>query len=505
MILARNIQWKRSTLLVRWPRQDSTRKVSTQLIYAQTIVLGQAAPGPAFSYRMSSRKNYEPTPEEIAIAQAKKAERLRKKQEKDANPSQAEAYSIIKRPWLHIPSSKESLSDGDQIRVKVYTWNLLAQTLVRRELFPNSDCLKASQREKMLKDELYLPNADILCLQEVDRLDKVLPMLDQAGYSHRYAAGRGKKHGCLIAFKRKLLEQVHERLIYYDEQPIRDAKDERARCGHSFKTRNIGLILALRFRDDPDNGVIVATTHLFWHPRYTYERARQAGILVREVLDIQKTQKAENWPCFIAGDFNSPPNDAAYALLTGQTLNAEHQERLAHSRVTHISVDPSVPRTQNTPSKGDEEGGEGESEESDPDRIITNARRATDTDGLLSDDELMTLFAKNQRLFSAYDTGFSRLQDPNIALYGDRASLQRTQPGFYEPSYSSYTHYWQSVLDYIFYIPPQIQSCDVMSLLAPHKTKDFGAGLPLKGVCASDHVSLAAEFAWTRSVPSRST
>jgi len=108
-----------------------------------------------------------------------------------------------------------------------------------------------------------------LNFQEVDRLAKLLPMLDQAGYSHRYAAGRGKKHGCLIAFKRRLIK-VHERLVYYDEQPIRDAGDERGRCGHSFKTKNIGLILALRFQDDPNNGVIVATTHLFWHPKYVF-------------------------------------------------------------------------------------------------------------------------------------------------------------------------------------------------------------------------------------------
>lgn len=92
-------------------------------------------------------------------------------------------------------------------------------------------------------------------------------MLDQAGYSHRYAAGRGKKHGCLIAFKRNLLEQSHERVVFYDEQFVRDAEDERARFGHSYKTTNIGLILALRFRSDPTNGVVVATTHLFWHPK----------------------------------------------------------------------------------------------------------------------------------------------------------------------------------------------------------------------------------------------
>lgn len=119
----------------------------------------------------------------------------------------------------------------------------------------------------VLLPEVFCFRYTPLNIQEVDRLATLLPMLDQAGYSHRYAAGRGKKHGCLIAFKRRLLEKIHERLIYYDEQPIRDAEDERGRRGHSHETKNIGLILALRFREDPSNGVIIATTHLFWHPK----------------------------------------------------------------------------------------------------------------------------------------------------------------------------------------------------------------------------------------------
>jgi len=40
-----------------------------------------------------------------------------------------------------------------------------ADKTLGRELFPTSDCLKAGQREKMLQDELFQPDADILCLQ----------------------------------------------------------------------------------------------------------------------------------------------------------------------------------------------------------------------------------------------------------------------------------------------------------------------------------------------------
>ena len=37
--------------------------------------------------------------------------------------------------------------------------------LAERELFPTSDCLKASQREPMLHQEILQQDADIICLQ----------------------------------------------------------------------------------------------------------------------------------------------------------------------------------------------------------------------------------------------------------------------------------------------------------------------------------------------------
>lgn len=68
------------------------------------------------------------------------------------------------------------------------TWKMLAQCLVRkklffdfqillahisrnvtssagRELFPTSDCLKASQRDDMLLEEITRSGSDIICLQ----------------------------------------------------------------------------------------------------------------------------------------------------------------------------------------------------------------------------------------------------------------------------------------------------------------------------------------------------
>jgi len=144
----------------------------------------------------------------------------------------------------------------------------------------------------MLYNEILTCGADIMCLQEVDRLEKLLPVLADAGYSHTYAAGPGKKHGCLIAYGKDKFTKVDERVIHYDNEEIRQDGNEKARRGSSIRSTNIGFMSALRRNDTKTKGVIVATTHLFWHAkyvigcrfrcsplilrlcRYTYERAR---------------------------------------------------------------------------------------------------------------------------------------------------------------------------------------------------------------------------------------
>lgn len=118
----------------------------------------------------------------------------------------------------------------------------------------------------MLYNEILSQKADIICMQEVDRLEKLLPVLEGAGYSHAFAAGPKKRHGCLIAYDKAKYTKVEERTVFYDEQEIRSDGDDRARHGSSFRTKNIGFIAALK-QTDAQRGIIVATTHLFWHPR----------------------------------------------------------------------------------------------------------------------------------------------------------------------------------------------------------------------------------------------
>lgn len=215
-----------------------------------------------------------------------------------------------------------------------------------------------------------------------------------------------------------------------------------------------------------------------------------------------------NFPSFV--DFNCPPDDPTYSLIIGDILTPAQEARLVPSRVVHVTIDPSVPRTDKTAPTTTEEN-----EAVDPDRQITNARLATPADGLLSTPELVALFAGGAPLRSAYDDGLLKYQQSksNIPTFGQRTEMAPTRRGYHEPEWTSYTHYWKTVLgmspselrasraeqiaDYIFILDPINSRSVVTGFLTPHRTEDLIPGLPQKETCGSDHVSLAVEFEFT--------
>jgi len=119
-------------------------------------------------------------------------------------------------------------------------------------------------------------------------------------------------------------------------------------------------------------------------------------------------------------------------------LLPDQEEMLLPSYVVHVSVDPDVPLTAKAAVNGGDE---------DPDKVITNARKATAADGLLSIAELKDLFSHIPKLRSAYDEGLGQiplLQE--IPTFGRRVTVPPTRHGRWEPEYTSYTHYWKAVL-----------------------------------------------------------
>jgi len=181
-------------------------------------------------------------------------------------------------------------------------------------------------------------------------------------------------------------------------------------------------------------------------------------------------------------------------LLVGDPLLPNHSSRIQVSRVVHKTVDPEVSSI--APVQADDEDGA----ETDPDLIITNARMAEEKDGLLTDAELVELFTSSgPPAVSAYDSGMLASEDPNnrALTWGSRVSVPPDRKGGHEPVWTSYTHYWKTVLDYIFVLSPQSRAVSIDELAKPHPTSNLDPGIPRKGVCGSDHISLCAELSWS--------
>lgn len=315
----------------------------------------------------------------------------------------------------------------------------------------------------------------------MDRLEKLVPVLEGAGYAHTFACGPRKKHGCMIAYRKDMFVKSNEKTVFYDEVEVRSqGVSEQARIGSSFKTKNIGLIVSLTRQDAEASHIVVATTHLFWHPKYTYERARfvcfhrssvlwlthwfrQTYILIQSIEKFKNDHGLQDAVSFIAGgisiflpylgianksmmtlDFNFEPSNAAYSLLAGDPLTPQQEQDISSSHVVHATIDPTIPKEDSKLAE-EEEGGEADPE-NDPDRVIKNARRATTDDGLLDARELEKLFAQQLsgvELKSVYDnyTAFAKER-----TFSARNEIPLERRGRNEPIYTSYTYYWKVTL-----------------------------------------------------------
>ncbi|KEI36551.1 uncharacterized protein L969DRAFT_90915 [Mixia osmundae IAM 14324] len=491
------------------------------------------------------------------VIRAKLEERARKRAEREAVGAQPPSLHLkpeqgklnfIKREWIDLRKEQrwqerfgERKLNGRTLRLM--TWNMLAQGLIRRTLFPGSDCLKWKDRGATLTRQILVYDPEIACLQEVDRVDHHGPILAQAGYDMSYHIGYSKKvHGLMIAWKRdryRLCTAFHgarleEAKAEEAPEPGRQAlqagellvKLDDAGPGLSHVTRNIGLAVGLERIDEPAQGCIIVTHHLFWHARYSYERARQMGLLIQRVMEWRASSPvAKDWPVVVAGDYNSQPYDVLYSLMTGSPLSETHRAILHDSSVVHKSVDGASARrvtaeTDNDEDDLQEEGAAGADSskrengledgpsyvdaDGDEDRVLKGCREARSADALLTQAQLEDLY-RDQRWQSAYGHAYHLVASEDGNRFGDRD--ERWQPqskpseeddavklGCHEPMWTNFTPLWRCTLDYIFVALPKDSELIVTGLLPTHRTAIAEPGLPHSEKEPSDHFSLMCEL-----------
>lgn len=198
------------------------------------------------------------TPAQLAKQAERKAAKLARKAAMDnprqLTPDEAARRRTIERRWIAVAPAPPGARTA-----RVVTWNMLAQTLVRRELFPGSDCLRWSDRKAMLQAEMEKhADADVICLQECDRLaDMRAAVPDHEAIEAR---GPGKLHGLVVLYRTARWRLRASRAVALDLEHLNPGEGAAARGG-SRATKNMCLIVALEDTKTGE-GLVVATTHL---------------------------------------------------------------------------------------------------------------------------------------------------------------------------------------------------------------------------------------------------
>ncbi|KAG0910936.1 hypothetical protein G6F60_005206 [Rhizopus arrhizus] len=389
-----------------------------------------------------------PKGKSIDIEELRRLKQAKKEMKKALNknaPPPPPPPKVLQRQLKEI-----STVDTGRDQVRIMSFNILAQSLIKRELFPDSgDILKWKTRRSLIVEEIGLYDADIMSLQEVDNFDSFFKEnLFNLGYETVYCHHPSKKHGCTISYKKDKFNQVKYQTIDYNTDTL---------CSPSIMTNNIGQILALEYKENPSVGFVVGNTHMYWRPSCNYERLRQTAIYVKHLLDLKSELSSHvRWMPLLLGDFNTTPDDPVYSILTENKLTPDHLKDLRESLEVTIS---------NRSNDDKKEGVEPEDEV---------ASVPIDPHSIIGVEELVSLF--------------QLCKDPWKSIYSHTKEIQKEYGLFGEPSFTNYTAVFKGTLDYLF-----IQrNMSVKRILMLPSEEDLKPSLPNRNF-GSDHLCLVAD------------
>lgn len=467
---------------------------------------------------MADKKERRPppniTPEFIAAQRAKREAAKQVKREaliaQGIDPDEMNIPTdlrFIKRPMLSLPKlTTTSCGSGKKngLKVSIMTYNILAQALIRRKLFPASgNAVKWFKRSQVLLNEFKHYNSDVLLLQEMDWVQYNSfwkTELGKLGYESQYNRWGDKNHGVAVFYKSALFEMTDRMSIDYDKEVSGDIIPRTA-------TKNVGLILALKFQkkvlerfpDTKKSGLLIGTTHLFWHPFGTYERTRQTYIILNKFQEFSKRVvllQSGEWFNYFGGDFNSQPFDSPYLSMTSKPVS--YDERC--KRVIECSTSFQYSKSREGVEEDEESGNIEKFGENQPKDPVPQEFEPTEEQSLLVEQMENLHNSLPMRALSLYSLGYKHVHPENSGLDNDKG----------EPEISNWAHSWRGLLDYICFITSwevgtdsHVKSLEefesltqtrITSLLKMPPAKEMtNHGQPHEGEYPSDHLCMIAE------------
>uniref|UniRef100_H2XVP7 2',5'-phosphodiesterase 12 n=1 Tax=Ciona intestinalis TaxID=7719 RepID=H2XVP7_CIOIN len=244
----------------------------------------------------------------------------------------------------HVHTTKKC--SGDTFRMVCF--NILAdcyatQDFARKELFPYcpDDIIKMDYRIQLIQKELEGYHGDLICLQEVDRFvfeNHLVSSMSLQNFAGALATKKQCKEGVAVFYNRDRFKLISVENKILQESLTTDEvnKDllEKVSRNQSLKSSVLQrgscvLLAVLQSVDAPHRHLVLANTHLFWHPRALNIRLIQVSLLHARIshLSIGNTSFYSGVVTpIICGDLNSKPASGLCDLMQDGNIPTNHAD-----------------------------------------------------------------------------------------------------------------------------------------------------------------------------------
>ncbi|KAL6464900.1 hypothetical protein MHYP_G00272170 [Metynnis hypsauchen] len=230
----------------------------------------------------------------------------------------------------------------DASTVRVVSYNILADIYAQTELsktvlYPYCApyALELDYRQSLIKKELSGYNADIICLQEVDKgafSDSLSPALDAFGMDGVFRIKEKQHEGLATFYRRSKFKFIGQHDIMLSEALMKDAVHsmllEKVSSNPTLKEKVVQRsttlqVTVLQSVSDPSKTVCVGNTHLYWHPKGGNVRLIQMAVALKHLKQVSEEHPGTLLFC---GDFNSTPSSGLFQLLSQGSLPEDHSD-----------------------------------------------------------------------------------------------------------------------------------------------------------------------------------
>ncbi|XP_033238533.1 2',5'-phosphodiesterase 12 isoform X1 [Drosophila pseudoobscura] len=253
---------------------------------------------------------------------------------------------------------------------RVVTYNILADLYAdseysRQTLFPycSRQSLLTDYRKQLLIKELIGYNADLICLQEVDQkifdvdFKNVLEMPPHNFYGMMAPKGTCTE-GVSVFYRRSRYDLLGYHVLHLGNsipalpifEPLWNKIKTNKKLAARICNRSTTLQICLLKVKKTDKYLLVANTHLYFHPDADHIRLLQIGFALTYIEYLHKQSVKEhnitdpqNIGLIFCGDFNSVPDCGVYKLMTEQFVDKQFSDWCSNPDEAVVDVELAQP------------------------------------------------------------------------------------------------------------------------------------------------------------------